>query len=294
MFILFLMLSEVAGSTLEFVPEGCAAVVTARGAAKDPGLAWLVDSWAYTPPEVPIRRLVKVTGPDELSLAIFPSGKLLLVLGAWRREPGRGDLRALVPGAIVVRYKGVEIASGSGGQFSACSLCRGYLLVGADVGTVQEAVDAGGGRSIEDSAGYSEMMGSAHRGDLTFFADNRNLKFSGFLRDLEHRWRMSLLLSADSMEWVGAWLDVVDRGRVKGRVAFKCSDEEHIEDVRDDAEFLGETFRRKFAAEKVRYSGKVEVSGRTVVLDFEVGGLEPLWTKLLKRGVLSLIGRPRM
>ncbi|RKY67147.1 MAG: hypothetical protein DRQ08_00835 [Candidatus Latescibacterota bacterium] len=287
-----LMLSVGNAGTLDFVSDRCMAVVTARGAARDVGLSWLVDSWAHTPPEVPIRKLVADIEPDEVSLAIFPSGKMLVVLGAWKGKPKTRDLEALIPGALgVVRYKEMEITFSTGeGAFSAYSLCRGNLLIGTDRKLIEEAADAREGRSVEHLRSYSEMEGNlVQEGDIIFFADNRNQKFAEFLRALEDKWKMSLLLSADRLEWVGACVDVVDQDRVKGRVVFKSSDGRYIEDVRDDADFLGETFKRKFIAEGVVYSGHVDVKGEVVVLRFEAERLEPLWRKLFERGVLSLI-----
>lgn len=66
------------------------------------------------------------------------------------------------------------------------------------------------------------------------------------------------------------------------------TDASRIEEIRDDAEFLGEAFRRKFIAEKIGYTSKVEVKDKTVVLTFDIQGLEPLWKRLFEQGVLEL------
>ena len=99
---------------------------------------------------------------------------------------------------------------------------------------------------------------------------------------------MSLLLSADYLQWMGASFDFIDSQRVSGRFVFQGKDTSHIEDIRDDAKFLGETFKRKFIADKIDYESNVEVNGTTVVLNIQIQGLEPLWTKLFEQGVLSL------
>jgi len=170
------------------------------------GLVLGLMVWLFIWPieKVPMWRLVRATGPDE--------GSFLLVLGAWKEEPRMEDLKALVPGPLrAVRYKKTEIVLGAGsGPLSAYSLCRGSLLVGTDGGTLKGALDEQEGRFIGIKAN------PPYGGDITFSADNRNLKFSNFLRTLKDKWKMSLLLSADHLEWVGASLDVVDQDRVKG------------------------------------------------------------------------------
>ena len=124
--------------------------------------------------------------------------------------------------------------------------------------------------------------------DGLLFTDNEATQFVRFLRPLEDKWGMSLLLSADYLQWMGASFDFIDSQRVSGKFVFQGKDTSHIEDIQDDADFLGETFKRKFMAEKIEYEGDVIVIDNTVTLDFQITGLEPLWTKLFKKGVLSL------
>ena len=83
--------------------------------------------------------------------------------------------------------------------------------------------------------------------------------------------------------------DVVDSTRVNGQILFKGVDDKHMNDIVDDAEFLGEAFKRKFIAEKINYSSEVKVKDRTVILTFTIEGIEPLWKRLFAKGVLSLI-----
>jgi hypothetical protein len=102
---------------------------------------------------------------------------------------------------------------------------------------------------------------------------------------------MSLLLSAGDLEWMASGFDVLDSNRVAGTIVFQGRAESAVPDIADDAEFLGETFRRKFTAEKIDYTSSVSIDGTLVTLDFEVEGLEPLWLRLFEDGVLSLIRR---
>ena len=61
------------------------------------------------------------------------------------------------------------------------------------------------------------------------------------------------------------------------------------QDMIDDAEFLGEAFKRKFTTEKINYSGEVTVKGTEVKLIFQLDGLKPLWTKLFEGGVMNAL-----
>jgi len=164
---------------------------------------------------------------------------------------------------------------------------NGNVLVGTNVDVLKYAVE---GTSVVQSGGYNRVRSRFPRDtDGFLFTDNENLKFAQFLHPLEDKWKMSLLLSAEYLEWMGAAFDVVDSTRVNGQFVFQGKDTTHIDDIRDDAEFLGEAFKRKFMAEKIDYSSSVEVSGSTVVLDFEISGIKPLWENLFEQGVLSII-----
>jgi len=172
-------------------------------------------------------------------------------------------------------------------EFSAYTVWNNKVLVGTNMDVLKYAVD---GPAMVQSAGYKNVRSMFPKDtDGFLFADNENLKFARFLHPLEDKWKMSLLLSAEYLEWMGAAFDVVDSTRVNGQFVFKGKDTSHIDDIQDDAEFLGEAFKRKFMAEKIDYSSSVEVDGSTVVLDFKIAGIKPLWEQLFEQGVLSVI-----
>ena len=100
---------------------------------------------------------------------------------------------------------------------------------------------------------------------------------------------MTLLLSAEDLEWLGFSFVIIDSNRISGVFTFQGTPDAFIEDIQDDAEFLGEAFKRKFIAEKIDYSGEVEVKDMTVRLKFHIEGVEPLWKELYKKGPLSVI-----
>ena len=88
---------------------------------------------------------------------------------------------------------------------------------------------------------------------------------------------------------MGFSFDIVDSNRISGEFTFQGGPGASIEDIQDDAEFLGEAFKRKFIAERIDYSGTVEVKDMTVRLEFNIEGVEPLWKELYKKGPLSVI-----
>jgi hypothetical protein len=172
-------------------------------------------------------------------------------------------------------------------DYSAYTVLGDRVLIGADADILKMAID---GPSVEGSAGYrkaKEWFSSADEGIL--FADNSSSKFVNFLQPLEKKWKMTLFLSAEDLEWLGFSFDIVDSNRMSGEFTFQGAPDAFLEDIQDDAEFLGEVFKRKFIAEKIDYSGTVEVIDMTVRLKFNIEGVEPLWKELFKKGPLSVI-----
>jgi hypothetical protein len=141
---------------------------------------------------------------------------------------------------------------------------------------------------MQTSAYKSMQSDISSNQDGQLFSNNSESQFVNFLQPLEKKWGMTVLLSAEHLQWMGASFDFVDSERVLGKFAFKGKDTSHLPDIQDDAEFMGETFKRKFIAEEIDYDGDVLVEDKTVILNFKVEGLEPLWTNLFEQGVQSL------
>jgi hypothetical protein len=291
-----------AAETQQLIPKSSIAHVTISEVQKDSGLNWLLDSWIHSPRKSPLRRFFSSHAPVEMSVAVFPqddSSSLNLLLAVELSGKKRIDNSTL--DAIILPESDVKVnsityknhvlrfisAEDTGEEFSAYTVWNDNVLVGTNMDVLKYAVE---GIAVVQSAGYKTVRSRFPRDtDGFLFADNENLKFAQFLHPLEDKWKMSLLLSAEYLEWMGAAFDVVDSTRVNGQFVFQGKDTSHIDDIRDDAEFLGEAFKRKFMAEKIDYSSSVEVSGATVVLDFKIAGIKPLWEKLFEQGVLSLI-----
>ena len=306
LYFLVLMLAAVialeGAETSRYIPDSCTTVVTISNVQTDPGISWLLDSWINSPRESPLRDLFDSTASKEMSVAVFPpKGKtplylLLVVKLAEGAKIDKNILNAIVtpedkPGVKSVSYKGAVInfapEENAPEDFSAYAVLKDQVLIGTDVDVIKKAIE---GPSIKKSPGYLEaedrFSGAA---DGLLFADNSGSKFVNFLQPLEKKWKMTLLLSAEYLEWMSYSFDVIDSTRVAGKVVFQGVDKTYIEDIQDDAEFLGEVFKRKFIAEKIRYSSEVEVQDSTVLLNFKIEGIEPLWVKLFEQGVLSLI-----
>jgi hypothetical protein len=290
-----------AAETPKFVPDSCISVVTVSNAQNDPGISWLLDAWINSPRESPLREFFKSTAAKEMSVAVFPKKGdsplyLLFVVNFAKGAKINKDVMNNVimpdPDAKLqsVSYKGATInfvSVDTPEDFSAYTVLQDKVLFGSDVDVLKEALD---GPSVEKSSGYQNVRAQFPQAkDGLLFADNKGSKFLNFLQPLEKKWKMTLLLSAEYLEWMGSSFDVINSTRVAGKFVFQGKDTSYIEDIQDDAEFLGEVFKRKFIAEKIDYSSEVEVKDRTVVLNFQIDGIEPLWKKLFAQGVLSLI-----
>jgi hypothetical protein len=239
---------------------------------------------------------------EELSVAVFPpkgdySLYLLVVIqvseGAVIDRTKLNNIITNKSEAAVknISHRGTVINYAEGENvpedFTAYTVLKNRVLIGTDTDILKTAVT---GPSVEVSQGYrkaKEWFSRAEEGIL--FADNSSSKFVNFLQPLEKKWKMTLFLSAEDLEWVGFSFDIVDSNSLTGEFTFQGSPVAFIDDIKDDAEFLGEAFKRKFLAEKIDYSGTVEVMDMTVRLKFHIEGLEPLWKELYKKGPLSVI-----
>lgn len=91
------------------------------------------------------------------------------------------------------------------------------------------------------------------------------------------------------MQWLGSSYDIVDSNIIKGEMLFEGKDASKINDIKDDAEFLGEAIKRKFTAEKIGYTSDIKVNGKVVSLSFQLTGMEPLWKKLFSGSLLAFL-----
>jgi hypothetical protein len=299
--VLFAFLAIAAGvgaETIETVSDTSVVVVRISRMDSDPGISWLSETWLATDRETPLRDFLREVSYREAAVTVLPSGpgepqRIVMVIDA-AAAPSTNLLDRTILGGLPTSARTVEGIAVTftpnppeGEDFAAYAIVRNTLILGTDEGAVAEVLS---GSPVSRSDGYRQMTGFVDTdSDGLLFADNEDLRFADFLAPLERKWQMSLLLSAADLEWMASGFDVVDSNRVAGTIVFKGQSVGAVPDIVDDAEFLGETFRRKFVAEKIDYTSNVSVEGTVVTLEFTVEGLEPLWLRLFEQGVLSVI-----
>ena len=287
--------------TQKRIPAGAIVVVTVGNIQGDPGISRMLDAWFKSKKQSPLKDLLKTFAPQELSIAFLPETKdkpmyaiavLALPKGA---SPDKAKLEAVIAGSKSTKidnlgYKGSTIFFGSGNDhptdFGAYVIIQDQLVLGTDANAVKKAID---GPSMDGGANYAKAVGQIAQGrDGLLFADNAGSQFADFLAPREKKWNMDLLLSADAMAYMAASFDVQSFSKISGTIVFQAAKAERLEDVRDDASFIGEAFKRKFIADKIQYTSKVVTKDSTVTLTFQMEGMEPLWTRLFDGGVLDL------
>jgi hypothetical protein len=288
--------------TGKLIPDSCTAVVSVYNIQNDPGISWMLDAWIKAPRQSPLRELLKTVVPQEMSVAFFPEKKdtptNLLVAMALPKgsKMDKGKVSEVIKGEEgtsldTLSYKGATIAYTKGlkgpEDYGAYAILDDRLLLfGSDAEIVKKAID---GPPVDKAPNYLKVQGQFPQAkDAILFADNSGMKFASFLKPREKKWKMTLLLSSEYLEYMASSFDIVNASKVSGTFVFQGADKSRIPEIKDDAEFMGEAFKRKFMAEKIQYSSKVEVKDRTVILTFQIEGLEPLWKKLFEQGVLEL------
>jgi hypothetical protein len=284
--------------TTDLVPDSSIVVVRVARMASDPGVSWLNSTWLNADRETLLRDVLGISEYTEASVTVLPSppsvGQRVAMVVEMTSAPSESRVAELLSGGTPTRTSvvdGVTVTSLPSApldaEFLAFAIVGNAMILGSDVEAVTEVLR---GTALPQSAAFRQMAGRVDTAsDGLLFASNEDLKFADFLAPLERKWQMSLLLSAMDLEWMASGFDVVDSNRITGAIVFKGESERAVFDIADDAEFLGETFRRKFVAEQIDYTSSVTVDGTIVTLEFTVQGLEPLWLRLFEKGVLSVI-----
>ena len=285
-----------------FVPENSVVFVTVSRMRDDDGMKWLRQSWHDSPRESTLRDFFNKITYHAVSVAVLPSvpgGKPKVLLIAVVDNGADLNLNYMDNVISSETTSSVKSSKESGTElryvdnpdpendYGAYAVVGNSILFGADKAVVEEALS---GSPVAETPNFIQMTELLDvENDGLLFADNRDTRFADFLNPLESKWGLSLLLSSQDLAWMGSSFDVVDLNTVKGKIIFHTEDDSAIFDVQDDAEFLGEAFRRKFIAENIEYSSEVQVEGTTVTLEFEIEGLKSLWLRLFEGGVLSII-----
>ena len=307
----FLLAIAVSGSavaagfdTQKRIPLGSITVLTVGNIQADAGVSWMLEAWIASKRQSPLKALIKVAEPREMSVAFFPESKdrpmYILAVMAFPKgvDVDKGRIEAVIKegGEDVkletISYKGAAITYAAKSEerpkdFGAYALFPDQVVFGSDPDVIKKAID---GPSVADSPNYMKIAKqAAQTSDVLLFADNAANQFANFLSPREKKWSMTLLLSAKYLSYLSVSFDIKDSSKVAGTMILQGADANRVSDIKDDAEFIGEAFKRKFLADKIQYSGRVELKDTTVTLTFQVEGLEPLWKRLFDQGVLELL-----
>ena len=183
-------------------------------------------------------------------------------------------------------YAGYYRAGEGKMRISAFALSKNYAILASNSDYMKKAIDVMEDKKqrLSNDSGYKETLSLLPpKADIMIFANNKDKGFAQILKGWEKEWGMTVFLSASYLDSMGLSFDVINEDKMKGMLVFKCSQKNRIPDVVDDARFLGEVLRRKFAKEKIKYTSKVTLKDNHVFLNLEVSGLKPLWIMLFNQ-----------
>lgn len=273
----------------------------------DAGINWLLTQWLQSPRPNALKSYTKNFRPEDATIAIF-------------RSPQTGELRFAVISRtnislesdknknIISQFIKNEITAP---EFSNISYNQhiiyygpmadrryelGYfitgnrLIWGNELSLVKSVSDAisGENRLIRFSDYPSLRKRIPEKSDLVVYLNNNQSRFANVLSQQEKKWRLSLLLSAEDIASIIMGIDFIDGNKITGKIIFKSRNAAALAEIRNDANFLGETIRRKFSQIKIGYNRKVMTEGNYVTLEFEMTGVKPLFQEMFKEGITSL------
>jgi hypothetical protein len=277
----------------------------------DPGLAWLYNHWLSAPRPSAIRNIVEKHSPSSAIAALYPESRestipytviltypqvvdsslgftktIEKILQQEDRNEGlfSKNIQSGIP--LYFAYNTIE-KSGVG-----FILSGKWIMIGNNYSILQKTIPIiqrkqSGLTAYPDFIQLQQQLTITP--DILIYGNNATQQFARFLSLREKKWKIKLLLSAKDIRAVIIGLDAIDADKLKGIMVFKAANTKAIPDITDDASFLGEAFRRKFIAEKIKWTSKVTTAGDYVTLQFDITGLKPLWLDLFKTGGLSLV-----
>ncbi len=136
--------------------------------------------------------------------------------------------------------------------------------------------------SIVTAALFKKLIGKIPQDyDGLFFVNNQSRKFSQDLKKWETDNKMVMLMSGQWLEALMLEFKLVTDDSLKGKIIFRCSDQSKLNVVKNDAQFLGEVVKRKYAYSQLAYKNKVAVEGNSVILDFDASNFRAILDKEL-------------
>ena len=303
----------------EIISRDAVIVASIKPGKDDPGVSYVANIWKdtlkereknYTERQEAIEEIFKQPHLPNVTLAVFgkdiaklyasggsiyklPSYLLLVEAESSDKEFLKSKMEVLLKRKEDLKretFKGEEIVSnelaGQPRDPSAYVQLGDRMAISPDIDKLKDAVNLSKDSkdSIARLSKYKEMVSKASlSGDGQLYIDNRDSLFINVLRELEKEWKITLLLAVDYVDSIGVSFDIKDKDSASVRIVFKSKDPKGLEEIKNDAQFLGEAIVRKFSKENVEHSNKISVSGKYVILELQFKGLEDLWARVLKK-----------
>jgi hypothetical protein len=136
--------------------------------------------------------------------------------------------------------------------------------------------------NITTAASFKELSSKIPKDYEAYIViNNKGQRFSQELKKWETDNKLVVLMSGQWLESLLLTFTLVTDDEVKGRVVFKCSDPAKLKLMQNDAQFLGEVIKRRYAYAKLVYGDKITVLGNMVILDFNASNFKAILDKEL-------------
>jgi hypothetical protein len=287
---LFFTFAEGAKGPWSIIPQDALVVSLVKINPSDPGLNFLLPRWqrqliARTPGKrEAIEALFAKTSAQEVwGLALEVRGKIGYLIiasftGASQKRAFTQILNELIFGKAKPKklyFKNCLIKYHTqSGDFTAYTFWRNYVMVGTNKEVITSALSQPSSVSLREN--FRE------KADVIAFINNKNQKFTPYLREWEKKLGITVLLSAEVVESIKLALDICNSQTIKGKIIFELEPSAETLDTEDDASFLGEVLKRNLVGTEISWQGKVSTSQNKVRLDFQASGLRSFWLKRLK------------
>ncbi len=158
----------------------------------------------------------------------------------------------------------------SNNHLTAFSVQGDRVILASNSGLVSTCLEAKQtGSNIVTTPAFKELSSAIPKGyEGYIFINNKSRRFSQELKKWETDNKMVALMSSQWLESLLLTFTLVTDDEVKGKLFFKCSDPSKVKLMQNDAQFLGEVVKRKYAYSQLVYKHTVTVQGNKVILDF--------------------------
>lgn len=168
-------------------------------------------------------------------------------------------------------------------RLTAFSVQNDRVVLASNSNLVSQCLAAGQtGKNILAAAAFKEMSNKVPQGyEGYIFINNASRRFSQELKKWEADNKLVVMLSSQWLESMLLAFTLVTDDALKGKIIFKCSDPAKIKLMQNDAQFLGEVIKRKYAYSQLVYDHTVAVQGNTVILNFNASNFKAILDKEL-------------